>query len=273
MREPGGDDRFAGRHRLDEDAGGHLLSGVVGKQDDIGPLDQAAELAGLEVARVERDGIVDAEVADLGLEPTAIHVPVAFEHLGVGLAHDVVPRGRVDVPQLGHGGDAPLDALALAQQAPRQHDGGGVLVAAGRLASGSRVDGTVGDDTNLPGGDRVVPDEPVLCGQGHGHDGVRQQHQLVQDGLLAHTGRHQDGVQDDDDRPGHGSDDIEHVLAVRAAEDAVLVLDDDDVIAVEPDGGGLCPALLPAHPLVPDLGWPCHTGDVDDVDDANGVLR
>ena len=58
-----------------------------------------------------------------------------------------------------------------------------------------------------------------------------------------------------------------------SAEDAVLVLDDDDVEAVEPRGGGLCPALLPADPLVADLGSPWGTGDVDDVDDANDVLR
>jgi len=87
------------------------------------------------------------------------------------------------------------------------------------------------------------------------------------------AGRHQDGVQDDDDRPGDGSDDIEHVLSVRSAEDAVLVLDDDDVVAVEPRGGGLCPAFLPADPLVPDLGPPWGTGDVDDVNDANDVPR
>jgi len=52
----------------------------------------------VEVARVERDRIVHAQVACPGLKPVSIRFTVTFEHLGVGLADDAVPRSRVDVP-------------------------------------------------------------------------------------------------------------------------------------------------------------------------------
>ena len=38
----------------------------------------------------------------------------------MGLSDDVVARRRVDVPKVGHRADAPLDPLALTEQAPGQ---------------------------------------------------------------------------------------------------------------------------------------------------------
>ena len=57
--------------------------------------------------------------------------------------------------------------------------------------------------------------------------------ELVEDRLLAQGRRHQDRVQNRDDRSGHGPDDVQYVVPIGSAEDAVLVLHDDDIEAVE----------------------------------------
>ena len=65
---------------------------------------------------------------------------------------------------------------------------------------------------------------------------------------------------------GHpeGADDIEHLSAVGTGEDAVLVLDDRDVVGVQGVGRRVGPAGGAADPLVAD-----HSRDLVGVDDPH----
>ncbi len=75
-------------------------------------------------------------------------------------------------------------------------------------------------------------------------------------------------MQHGDHRHGEALDDVEHVLAVRSAEDAVLVLHDGDVEVVEDEGGVDLRATSTADPLVND-GEHLHLRLVDEAHDTH----
>ena len=81
--------------------------------------------------------------------------------------------------------------------------------------------------------------------------------------------RDQDGVQHGDGGDPEGPGDREHLIAVRAGEDAVLVLDDRHVVRIEGSGGGLGAAGLVANPGVIDDR--AHLVGVDHPDHADVV--
>ena len=86
----------------------------------------------------------------------------------------------------------------------------------------------------------------------------------------------QDGVQRHDRRHAQRADEVEHVLAILAAPDAVLVLDRDDVdAAVQRLGGAqVVSALVLADPVVDLCGvGQCRAGRVQDGDLAAGSCR
>ena len=56
-------------------------------------------------------------------------------------------------------------------------------------------------------------------------------------------------MQDRDDRDAHLPEEVDDVVPVRSAEDAVLVLDDDDVARVERVDGARGGAGVPGDPL------------------------
>ena len=160
---------------------------------------------------------------------------MVLHDLGVAPAHHEIAGLQVAQPR--HGVDRPLDALARPDQSPGEDEravGRPVL----RGGHGPVIDGAVRDHHDLRRVSSVALDEPSPGGVRHGHDHVGPLEQAQQDVPLPFDGVLEDGVHHDDRRHRHRVDDLQDVDAVRAAVDAVLVLDDHHVEAVEATDGG-----------------------------------
>src|SRR5581483_7529336 len=109
-------------------------------------------------------------------------------------------------------------------------------------AGGSReavVGCPVGDQSDAGRLGRVAVEQPVAGRRCHGDDRVGDGQHPLQHLSLVRGRVDEHGVEHDDDRGGEPVQDGQDLVAVGAAVDAVLVLDDHGVEAVE-DGGGLC---------------------------------
>ena len=263
--ETGGDHRLAGRNCLDQDARGHLVGRVVGEQDDVGIAHDALEALEAQVGGVELDLLRDAEPNGLCPEALAVGLSVLFEYFGVGLAHDQVPRGRVQVAQESERLDGPLDALSGPEESPRE-DGGTLRVGTG--GNGLRGDvGPVGDDGRLGHVDVVGAQAPV-GGARHRDHGVGSPDDGLQDLLLANGRVHQDRVEYHDGGQGQLVEEGEDLLAVGPAEDPVLMLDDGDVEPVQL-GRGPAPARRGAfQQFMHHFAWRPWFERIDDAHDA-----
>ena len=216
----------------------------------------AAQGRPVEVATVERHVIAEPEVGDLGLEPFAVGLTGPLDHAGMGLADDLVPRSGVEVREARHGLDRPLDALARPEQAPGQDRGsprrgvGGrgrscagaaLVLPAGHVVvaqfRGAVVLGAMGDHHHHARVHVPAVEQPLACRLGHGHHDRRGGDDPGQHAPLVGGRGGEHRVQDGDHRDAHLGQDVEHVGAVAAAEDAVLVLDDRHVVQVERVGG------------------------------------
>ncbi len=187
-----------------------------------------------------------------------VRLAVPLEHLGMGPPGDGVDR--IEAAQVRQRPDGPLDALAGPEQTP------GEQVRPG--PADHRRAGVVGravrDGRHLGRIHVVADDQPVVRGVGHGDDRARGPDDLLQHRLLPGCGTAQHGVQDDDARHPQPAHQPQHVRAVGAGVDAVLVLDDRDVVAVEGVGGS-----PPAVGVVPRPGVR-HVGARRSVAGAGG---
>ena len=121
--------------------------------------------------------------------------------------------------------------------------------------------------------DVVGLEQPGACDGALGDDPVGRAGELLDDAALLRGRRRQDGVQDDGHRHRQPCDQLEDVVAVAAAEDAELVLDDDRVEAAENFGGSGERVGRAANPLCDDAGRQgARLRLVDAADDA-GVGR
>ena len=96
----------------------------------------------------------------------------------------------------------------------------------------------VRDHLQLAGVDVVAANEQI-CGGARHHDGrLGGVDEISQHGTLMRGRLGEDGVQRHDGRDAQRASEVQHVLAIVAAPDAVLVLDRDDVdAAIERLGG------------------------------------
>ncbi len=133
---------------------------------------------------------------------------------------------------------------------------------------GAVVLGTVGDHGDLGRVDVPAGDEPVAGGLRHRDERGRAVDERGEHAVLVGRRAGEHGVQDRDHRDAEALDDVEDVLAVRPAEDAVLVLHDRDVEVVEHECRVDLGATLAADPLVHD-GEHLHLGRVHKADDAD----
>ncbi len=183
-----------------------------------------------------------------GEKSLAVGLTVPCPHLRVRLTDDVVLRTRVEVVELGHRVDGPLDAFPLTQQPPRED--GGWLAGRARLAVQLRNGniGAVRDDGDAGRVDAVVLEQAVPGRPGHGDHCAGGGDQDFQDPTLVGRRRDQHSVQHRDQRDLQPLYDLEDVLAVGPGEDAVLVLQHDDVEAVESSSGLPRTTGVSAHP-------------------------
>ena len=270
VREGRGDHRSPGRDRLDEHPGRHLLARVVGQQHHIGLSHQLGQLADAEVAVVELDDVVHTRVPGALRETVAVGLAVALHDLGVAPAHHQVAGLQVAQPD--HGVDRPLDALTRSDQSPGEDEGAvdGLLLDRRR---GPVVDRAVRDHHDLRRIGSVARDEPSAGGLRQGHDDVGRGEQLQQDVPLRRRRVLKDGVQHDDRRHRQRIDDPQDVDPVRAAVDAVLVLDDHHVEAVEVTDGGTGTVRGAVHQLRHHLRAGSRLGLVDELHHAERPRR
>ena len=227
VREGRCDDRFAGGDGLGQNAGRHLDPGVVRKEHDVGRKDVAREAVRVEVPAVDRHVVAEIEGRDGRQEAVAVGVAIIREHLRMGLTEHAVPRLRHEVPELRERLDAPFDALARSDEAPREHNG--------PFGVRQRRDGVdaVRDDAHGRGIGAVVVLQIGASGLAHDDHGGGEADNLLEHALLPRRGVLKHGVEDDDGRDIEPAQDRENLVAVGAAVDSVFVLNDRDVGAIE----------------------------------------
>jgi hypothetical protein len=93
--------------------------------------------------------------------------------------------------------------------------------------------GAVRDDGQLAGVDPVAGGQALAGGVGHQDHRVRRGHDAFEDRLLQRRRGGEHGVQDHDRRDGQVAQQRQHLVAVVTGVDAVLVLDDRHVEAVQ----------------------------------------
>ena len=224
------DDRNARGHRFDENPGCRLLVGLVGQQDGIRRLEHARQVVVRQVPVHELHRIVDAECACETGERLPIGLAAFRPDLGVRLAGDDVVGSEAPHPQQRERADAALETLAGGEQSPGEdtRDRSGLVNPADR---GHHH--TVGDDADAAQVD-VVPRRERLEGViRHDDDGRRECSDPLEHPPLVRQGRRQNRVQHDDRGHIQRLEHRDHLLAIRPAEDAVLVLHDHHVAAAE----------------------------------------
>ena len=182
----------------------------------------------------------DPELQARAMQHLPVRLAAVRQHLRVRRPGDDVRRTWSHVGQAGDGLDRPLDALARPEQTPREQAGGPVGWSfGGRRGVGEWRRRAVRDDVDLRGVDVEAFDQSDAGALGHHDDGVGGvAHPLEHEPLVRRRVRDH-GVGDHDRRHDEGVQHGEHLVAVGAAVDAVLVLDDRHVGAIEHvDGRG-----------------------------------
>jgi hypothetical protein len=248
--EPGRNNRFARGERLHQHPGDDLLARVVRQQDDVGPADLPQQRGGVPVGVVELDPVGDAERRRARAERLAVALAMELAHLGMRLSGDDVVRRPVEVGEPGDRVDAPLDPLARAEKAPGENDRRGAVRASGLGEVGT---GPVRDGLHLLCGDRVLLEQPRPCGRALDDQTVGEAPELLHDPALSSGRLPEHGVQHDDRRGARVAKEIHHLVAVRPAVDAELVLHDRHVELLQRrDGFGPRPRGT-AHELGDDI--------------------
>ena len=129
------------------------------------------------------------------------------------------------------------------------------------------------DDAHLLHVDLVTLVQTVVRSVGHGDDGIGQVDDALENLALVPGGTAQHRVQHDDGGNGQGAEQGENLVAVRAAEHAVFVLDDDHVGVGEQVCRPVRAAGVTGDQLADDLGTRSGLGRVDQADDAADPTR
>ena len=240
-----GDRGTAGREREGECAGGDLFATPIRRDEDVSGTEQVGQLLDRQEAVVEFDVVTEVEVDDLPLEHQAVFLAGPPRDLGMRATRDQVQNLRMARDDRRQRGDHRLQSLAGRNQAERGEQEARLdpFVAAGHRRDVVRVlprpllltavceldRRAVRDDADLVDLARVQPGQQALRRVGHHDHALR----LVAEGgeylELVRRRLREDGVQRHDERLRKLADEGEHVLAVTATEDAVLVLKEHDV--------------------------------------------
>ena len=253
VREPCRDDGFARGDRLDQDARDDLLAREVRQQHDVGVADLLQDRAEIAVAAVERHEVADAERGRLRHQRLPVLLTALLQDPRMGLPRDHVARGWLQIAEERDRLNSELEPLARADQPPGEDDRRPQRIA-GRLLGDEVRRSAVRDHGHLQRVDDVQLEQPRPGGSAL-RDGVRGQlDEPLDDGTLPWRRAPRQGVEDHDRGNVQALDQVDDLVAVRAAEDAELVLHDDDVEAVERCCGGLARGRRPADQLRHDAG-------------------
>ncbi len=237
----GRDDGTAGGDAEAERARRDLLELVVRRHEQVGLREEVGDVVDREVAVVELDVVDEIEVDHRALERQAVSLALTSRHVRMRPARDDVDRARMALDDCRHRGDRRLDSLSGREQAE-----GGELELAGRIpalassvtARQRRMLGgspsehrrsAVRDDPDLLLAAAAALDQQAPRRLRHHDHELGAATERGQHGGLVPRGPGQHRVQSQDDRLLQVFGQGEHVVAVPAAEDPVLVLQQDDV--------------------------------------------
>ena len=119
VREPGGDDRSAGGHRLDQHPGGDLLAGVVRQQHDVGLLHQLVQLGGRRGSASSKSTMSPTPSVGARSSLSRYASPSRCGTFGWVWPDHQVSRARVEVAQAGHGARSPTRCPCRDRADPR----------------------------------------------------------------------------------------------------------------------------------------------------------
>ena len=238
-------DPAAGCDREGERARRDLLPGAVGRDEDVGGGKQIGDLVDAQEPVVELDMALETEVEHRPLERHPVALPLAVRDVGVRPAGDQVEHVRVLLDDRRQRLDHRLEPLAGGDQAEGREQEA-VVEPTGRAPRACRLaEGALDRELARAAGEHrrcaVRHDADLLERAGPAVDeqvAGRVRHHDHELGLAADGGEHarlmgrrlgQHRVQGHDERLGQLLDERRDVAPVAPPEDAVLVLQEDDV--------------------------------------------
>ena len=226
------DDRLAAAERVGQRARGDLRRVQVRRHVDVRRPDELGQLVQLDEPVVEDHVLLDPQVPGQPLQAQPVALALLADQVRVGRPQDDVDEVGELLEDLRHGPEHVLDALVGREQPERQRHQPALdaeLVLVEVRVDERRVGDAVRDQVDLGLGDAVDLPQERPGPLGHDDDAGGQVGQLRQDPPLVGVRLAQDGVQGRDDRHPQVAQQAEDVAAGRAAVDAVLVLEADDV--------------------------------------------
>ena len=222
--------RSSGRDGINEDAGRHLLLGVIGQDDHFAGLDQCGERRHIAIVGIEDDGRGDPEALRLLHPVLTVGLSVGGEDLGVGLAGHQVARPHREIVQRSHGLNGSFDSFARPDESPREYDG-----PTGPFGhdTSSRDGSAVGDDAHFERVDIEAVAQSRPGRLGHDHHVVRQGGNIVQHGPLMWRRVGEDRVGNHDGGDVETAQDLEHLVTVGASVESVFVVHHRHIELVE----------------------------------------
>jgi hypothetical protein len=253
------DDGLSRAQRVRQRAAGDLRGVGVRDHVRVGHTEVLEQFRRADVVVVEPNVVIEAEVGDDLAQAVDVAVALVAQDVRVRGAEDDVEHVRVLFDDRRHGGQGRLDALARAEQAEgQQHataDGVELLAVVVRVDE-RHVGHAVRDVGDLLGRDAPPFGQNALGLVAHHHDAVADLDEFAQRRPLRGRRLGEHRVQRRDRRHAELPGERQHVRAVAAAEDAVLVLDDRgvDLAVVEDLGGGVVVGVAVLVDLVRHLG-------------------
>ena len=224
-----GDDRLPASDRVGERARRALLLLEVRGHVEVGGAEELDELLVADEAIVEDDVGVDAEALRARLKHVSVGLAVLLLDVRMRRAEHDVDGVRMLREDRGHRVDHVLDALVGREEAEGEDDRA-ALDAELVLATAIGRDGNaVRDDVDLRRVHAVHGVEERRAVAAHDDEAVGEADERVHHGALHGIGLREDRVERRDDRHAEIAQELEHVAAGLRSEDAVLVLDGDDV--------------------------------------------
>ncbi len=228
----GGDDRVAEAKGVGEGAGGDLGFAKVRSEVNIGGADETHQLFEFDEAVEEDDMLLDAEIGGETFEAPAIGLAFVADQVGVGLAEDDVHDVGEFANDVGEGAEGVFNAFVWREEAKGQEDlfsgdGEFVFVVVG---IGERdVGNAMRDEVYLFHGGAKDLVEQLAALLGHDDEAGGEANQFAHDAALLGAGVFKNGVKGGDDGHAQFAQQPEEVAADRPAENAVFVLDADDI--------------------------------------------
>ncbi len=234
-------DGFAEADRVRQRAADHLGRIQIRREVDVGRAEIAEQFVEVKVLVDELDVVGEPVFGDLGFELVAVRLTFVAANHRMRLAQDQVERFGMRRDDRRHRVDRVLEPFAAIDQPEggNRHTRVKTEGALERCAFAERhVRHAVMDDVDLLGIDAVALDEQFASGFREHDDGRRGGAERTRDAQMLGRGVGEDRVQRRDDRLAQAGDEVDDPLALCAAEQAVLVLDIQNIARIGVDEVG-----------------------------------